>query len=120
MRFGVATSWDIRNLALHVFHAQIADEAANELFRQNPELSARIVFSRGQKIGFLSLIVVGIVALFFWPAIVVISAIAAISVIFLSGTLFKFFIAMLVAKFDAVERVTDAHVEALRARHLPV
>lgn len=48
-RFVVATSWDIRNLLLTVFRKAIADEAANELFRQNPALSARVVFSRGQK-----------------------------------------------------------------------
>ena len=120
VRFGVATSWDIRNLALHVFHAEIADEAANELFRQNPELSARIVFSRGQKIGFIALIVVALVALVFWPAIVVITAIALISVIFLAGTLFKFLIAMRGAKFDVVERVTREQVDALRDTELPV
>ncbi|HEY4152784.1 MAG TPA: glycosyltransferase family 2 protein [Pseudolysinimonas sp.] len=120
VRFGVATSWDIRNLVLRVFHAEIADEAANELFRQNPELSARVVFSRGQKIGFSALIVVGLVCLFFWPAIVVISAIALISVIFFAGTLFKFLIAMRGAKFDVVERVTQAQVDALRDSDLPI
>lgn len=120
VRFGVATSWDIRNLALHVFHAEIADEAANELFRQNPELSARIVFSRGQKVGFGVLVAVGVVALFFWPAVVVISAIAFISVIFFAGTLFKFLIAMRGAKFDVVERVTDAQVAGLHDSELPV
>jgi len=119
-RFGVATSWDIRNTVLHVFHAEIADEAANELFRQNPELSARIVFSRGQKVGFAVLVVVAVVALFFWPAIVVISAIALISAVFFAGTLFKFLIAMRGAKFDVVERVTDAQVAALHDSELPV
>lgn len=120
VRFGVATSWDIRNLVLHVFHAEIADEAANELFRQNPELSARIVFSRGQKVGIAALIVVALVALIFWPAVVVISAITLISVVFFAGTLFKFLIAMRGAKFDVVERVTDAQVAALHDSELPV
>ena len=120
VRFGVATSWDIRNLVLHVFHAEIADEAANELFRQNPELSARIVFSRGQKVGIAALVVVALVALIFWPAVVVISAITLISVVFFAGTLFKFLIAMRGAKFDVVERVTDAQVAALHDSELPV
>jgi len=120
VRFSVATSWDIRNLVLHVFHAEIADEAANELFRQNPELSARIVFSRGQKIGFITLVIVALVALFFWPAVVVIVAIASISVIFFAGTLFKFLIAMRGAKFDVVERVTDQQVAELHDSELPV
>jgi cellulose synthase/poly-beta-1,6-N-acetylglucosamine synthase-like glycosyltransferase len=120
VRFGVATSWDIRNLVLRVFHAEIADEAANELFRQNPELSARVVFSRGQKVGFIALVVIGLVCLVFWPAIVVITAIAAISVIFFAGTLFKFLIAMRGAKFDVVERVTQQLVDDLRDSDLPI
>jgi len=118
--FGVATSWDIRNLVLHVFHAEIADQAANELFRQNPELSARIVFSRGQKVGFAALVIVTLVALLFWPAIVVISIFALISIIFFAGTLFKFLIAMRGAKFDVVERVTDQQVADLHDSELPV
>jgi cellulose synthase/poly-beta-1,6-N-acetylglucosamine synthase-like glycosyltransferase len=119
-RFGVATSWDIRNLALHVFRAEIADEAANELFRQNPELSARIVFSRGQKIGFIAIIVIGLIALVIWPAAVVITAITVISVVFFAGTLFKFLVAMRGAKFDVVERVTKEQVDALKDSELPV
>ena len=118
-RFGVATSWDIRNLSLHVFRAAIADEAANELFRQNPELSARIVFSRGQKIGLISLVVVGVIGLVIWPAAVVITAITIISIVFLAGTLFKFLVAMRGAKFDVVERITTAQVEALHDSDLP-
>lgn len=119
-RFGVATSWDIRNLALHVFRAEIADEAANELFRQNPELSARIVFSRGQKIGLIALLLVGVIALVIWPAYVVIALIAVISVVFFAGTLFKFLVAMRGAKFDVVERVSAAQVAALPDSELPV
>jgi cellulose synthase/poly-beta-1,6-N-acetylglucosamine synthase-like glycosyltransferase len=119
-RFGVATSWDIRNLVLHVFRAEIADEAANELFRQNPELSARIVFSRGQKYGLIVLGALTVVALVLWPAAVVIGAITLISVIFFAGTLFKFLVAMRGAKFDVVERVTAEQVAALRDTELPV
>ena len=38
---------------------------------------------------------------------------------FLAGTVFKFFVAMLGAKFDVVERVTDADVAALTDLELP-
>ncbi|CAN5389756.1 glycosyltransferase [soil metagenome] len=119
IEFVVATSWDIRNFVLRVFHDRIADEAANELFRQNPELSARIVFSRGQKIGFGVFGVVLLVLLVLFPAAVVIGIITAIGLVFLAGTVFKFFVAMLGAKFDVVERVTDAEVAALRDIDLP-
>jgi cellulose synthase/poly-beta-1,6-N-acetylglucosamine synthase-like glycosyltransferase len=45
--------------------------------------------------------------------------VTAISLVFLAGTDFKFFIAMLGAKFDVVERVSDADVAALTDLELP-
>jgi glycosyltransferase XagB len=119
VRFVVATSWDIRNLLLTVFHKAIADEAANELFRQNPGLSARVVFSRGQKIGFIALAVIGAVALILWPVPTVITALTVVSLAFLGSTVFKFLIAMRGAKYDIVERVTRDQVEALTDAELP-
>ena len=117
--FVVTTRWEIRAVILNVFQDRIADEAANELFRQSPELSARVVFSRGQKVGFISSGVVVLVLLVFFPAAVVIGAITVISLVFLAGTVFKFFIAMHGAKFDVVERVTAAEVAALKDIELP-
>jgi cellulose synthase/poly-beta-1,6-N-acetylglucosamine synthase-like glycosyltransferase len=119
VRFVVATSWDIRNLLLTVFHKAIADEAANELFRQNPGLSARVVFSRGQKIGFAALAVVGAVALVLWPVQTVITVLTIVSLAFLGSTVFKFLVAMRGAKYDIVERVTREQVEALTDAELP-
>ena len=119
VRFVVATSWDIRNLLLTVFHRSIADEAANELFRQNPGLSARVVFSRGQKIGFIALAVIVVVALVLWPVPTVITALTVVSLAFLGSTVFKFLIAMRGAKYDIVERVTKAQVDALTDAELP-
>ena len=49
----------------------------------------------------------------------VIGVITAISLVFLAGTVFKFFVAMLGARFDVVERVTDAQVAALADIDLP-
>lgn len=117
--YAVATSWDIRNFVLSVFHDRIADEAANELFRQNPELSARIVFSRGQKIGFIALGVILVVLAVFFPGAVAIGVVTVISVVFLAGTVFKFAIAMLGARFDVVERISATEVAALRDHDLP-
>jgi glycosyltransferase XagB len=117
--FVVATSWDIRNLVLTVFRSAIADEAANELFRQNPALSARVVFSRGQKVGFVALALVTLVALAIWPAPTVITVITVVSVTFLASTVFKYAVAMQGAKFDIVERVTRDDVESLRDDELP-
>lgn len=118
--FGVATQWDLRRLALDVYRAEIADEAANELYRQNPAVSARLVFSRGQKIGFLALAVVIVVSAILWPVPLVTTLITIVSLVFLAGTVFKFLVAMQGARYDVVERVTDEEVAALRDRELPM
>jgi cellulose synthase/poly-beta-1,6-N-acetylglucosamine synthase-like glycosyltransferase len=118
-RFVVATSWDIRNLLLTVFRQAIADEAANELFRQNPGISARVVFSRGQKIGFIALAAIGVVSLILWPVPTVITILTIVSLAFLGSTVFKFLVAMRGAKYDIVERVTREQVEALTDAELP-
>ena len=118
--FGVATSWDIRNLALHVFRAEIADEAANELFRQNPSLSARVVVSAGQRNGFIALLAVTLIALMLWPSGVIITLLTVMSLVFLAGTVFKYLVAMRGAKYDVVERVTAEQVAALTDSELPI
>ncbi|MEO8529141.1 MAG: glycosyltransferase, partial [Pseudolysinimonas sp.] len=118
-RFVVATSWDIRNLLLTVFHKTIADEAANELFRQNPKLSARQVFSRGQKVGFIVIVLVGLVSLVIWPVPTVITVLTIVSVAFLASTIFKLMIAMKGAKYDVVERVSREQVDELLDVDLP-
>ena len=51
VQFVATTSWGIKNACLRLFRAEIAEEAANELWRQNPAMSARVTFSRGQKLG---------------------------------------------------------------------
>ena len=60
-----------------------------------------------------------LVPLVLCPAVVVIGAMTLLSVLFLAGTVFKFLIAMLGAKFDVVERVTAAEVASLRDIDLP-
>lgn len=117
--FVAATSWDIRNLVLTVFRTAIADEAANELFRQNPGLSARVVFSRGQRIGLLVLLVVALLAVILWPAPAIVTIVTIVSVTFLASTVFKYAVAMQGAKYDVVERVTREEVERLRDDELP-
>ncbi|MBN9607588.1 MAG: glycosyltransferase, partial [Actinomycetales bacterium] len=118
-RFEAATSRDLRELLLRVFDKQIADEAANELFRQNPALSARITFSRGQKVLMAVLAALLVVGLVLAPIPVVVGIITAIALVFLAGTAFKFFVALAGARFDVVERVSAADVAELRDEDLP-
>ncbi len=119
VQFVATTSWDIKNACLRMFHAEIADEAANELWRQNPAMSARITFSRGQKvIGAITALVV-LVAAVLRPVDTAIVLLTITSLVFLAGTSFKFIVAMRGARYDVVERVTTAQVHALVERDLP-
>jgi cellulose synthase/poly-beta-1,6-N-acetylglucosamine synthase-like glycosyltransferase len=120
VEFSVASSWEIKNAVLRVFHSEIADEAANELWKQNPILSARIVFSAGQKWGLIAGVAVLAVLLVIWPVPTLIGIIAAVSLIFLTGTVFKFVVAMIGAKYDVVERITAKEVAELTDDELPV
>jgi len=113
------TSWDIKNACLRLFRSEIADEAANELWRQNPAMSARITFSRGQKILGAGLGLLLLVLAVVWPVETAIGALTATSVVFLAGTSFKFIVAMRGARYDVVERITRAEVDALVERDLP-
>jgi cellulose synthase/poly-beta-1,6-N-acetylglucosamine synthase-like glycosyltransferase len=117
--FGVATSWDIKNVIIRIYGPLIADEAANELWKQNPDLSARQVLSRGQKIGGIVLVAALIALLILWPAATVAGIIGVASLTFLIGTGFKFFISMRGARFDVVERISAAEVARLTDAELP-
>ncbi|WAB81165.1 glycosyltransferase [Microcella daejeonensis] len=119
IRMVATTSWDIKNAVLRLFRNEIADDAANELWRQNPAMSARITFSRGQKVaGIVSAIVLVALAVI-WPVQVAIGLLTAMSLIFLAGTSFKFLVAMRGARYDVVERVSAAEVDALQDVDLP-
>ncbi|MDY0945389.1 glycosyltransferase [Frigoribacterium sp. CFBP9039] len=119
VEFRVASTWGIKDATLRVFDDIVADSAANDLYRANPALSARVVFSRGQKIGGAVLGVVMLAAAVLAPAVVASTLIAIVSVVFLLGTGFKFVVAMRGARFDVVERITDAEVAALDDADLP-
>lgn len=119
VQFVATTSWDIKNACLRLFRSEIADEAANELWRQNPTMSARITFSRGQKvIGAVGGVVL-LTAAILRPIETAVVALAIMSLIFLAGTSFKFLVAMRGARYDVVERITKAQVHALDDRDLP-
>ncbi|UTT62394.1 glycosyltransferase family 2 protein [Microcella humidisoli] len=119
VQFVATTSWDIKNACLKLFRSEIADEAANELWRQNPAMSARITFSRGQKvIGAVGALVL-VAAAVLRPVETVIVLMTVTSLVFLAGTSFKFIVAMRGARYDVVERITKAQIHALDERELP-
>lgn len=119
VQFVATTSWDIKNACLRLFRNEIADEAANELWRQNPSMSARVTFSRSQKIIVAVTAVLVLASAALWPIPTAVGVLALMSLTFLAGTSFKFLVAMRGARYDVVERVTRAQVDALIERDLP-
>jgi cellulose synthase/poly-beta-1,6-N-acetylglucosamine synthase-like glycosyltransferase len=112
--------WELKGVLVELFSAHVADRAANALFDRSPELSAKVVFSRGQAVGGVATLVALAGLAVAWPWQVVTGIVAAISVVFLAGTAFKFVVAMQGARYDVVERVTDSAVARLRDDDLPV
>jgi cellulose synthase/poly-beta-1,6-N-acetylglucosamine synthase-like glycosyltransferase len=112
-------SWTLRRAVLSRFHGAVADAAANELHDRNPTLSARIVFSRAQKLTGGALLLIAIACAVVWPAGTGIAALTAASLVFLAGTGFKFVVATQGARYDVVERITDTEVAALDDADLP-
>ncbi|MDN3478770.1 glycosyltransferase [Curtobacterium sp. APC 4022] len=112
-------SWTLRRAVLGRFHGAVADAAANELHDRNPTLSARVVFSRAQKVTGGALLLVVLACAVAWPAATIIAALTAASLVFLAGTGFKFVVATQGARYDVVERITGAEVEALDDDDLP-
>ncbi|GAA1492138.1 glycosyltransferase [Curtobacterium herbarum] len=112
-------SWTLRRAVLGRFHGAVADAAANELHDRNPTLSARVVFSRTQKLTGGALLLIAIACAVVWPAPTGIAALTAASLVFLAGTGFKFVVATQGARYDVVERITDTEVAALDDADLP-
>lgn len=118
--FVTVDSWTLRRMILTHYRDAIADAAANELHDRNPTLSGRVVFSSSQKILGAALVAVVAVCAVLWPIPTVIAALVIASLVFLTGTAFKFVVAVQGARYDVVERITDAEVAALRDEDLPV
>ncbi len=116
----MTTPWELRQAILRIYQGAIADDAANNLWNQNPKLSARIVLSRGQKIGGAIALLLFVVSAILWPWPTVTGVVTVGSLAFLAGTAFKFFVALRGAKYDVVERISDADVAALPDSDLPV
>ncbi|WP_423920665.1 glycosyltransferase [Frigoribacterium sp. 2-23] len=120
VRFVEVPEWELKALFVRLFSDHVADRAANTLFERSPELSGRVVFSRGQKIGGIVLAVVLVGLAIPWPWQVLTGIVTVISVVFLAGTAFKFVVAMQGARYDVVERISAAEVERLDDADLPV
>ncbi len=105
---------------MSVYGAEVADLAADGLYRKNPAMSARHVLSRGQVVALVVALVVIAAAAVLWPLVTLMVVVGVASVIFLASTLFKFEVALRGSRFDLVDRVTAEEVAALDDAELPI
>lgn len=118
--FAATTRWEFRQTLLRLFADRIADEAANDLGREDPLHSAQTTLSRGQSIVIGAAVVILIVLLIIWPLQVVLWGVTLMSIAFLLATAFKFFISLRGSRYELVERIADEKVAALVDDDLPV
>lgn len=119
VRFVATSSWSMRRAALRIFADRIADSAANDLFRQNPLVSARTVFARWQAVTAIAIVVGTIAALLIAPLPVAITVLGLVSVAFLASIVFKFVVSLWGARYDVVELITPGDIAALTDFDLP-
>jgi cellulose synthase/poly-beta-1,6-N-acetylglucosamine synthase-like glycosyltransferase len=112
--------WALRAAVLRIFDVEVADAAANRLWRDQPTMSARIVLTRGQRWWIIAALVVVTALLVLDPRATAAALIGLGSAVFLAATAFKLFVSMRGARFDVVEQVTAAEVDALDVDDLPV
>ena len=112
--------WALRALVLEVFDVEVADAAANGLWREHPVVSARIVLSRGQRTALWATLAAVVPLLVLFPRQSAAIALGVGSAVFLAATGFKLLVAMRGARFDVVEQVSADEVAALADADLPV
>ncbi len=117
----VSWTWgEVTAAAVDAFAAEYADEAGLGLYRIDPVHSARRVLSRGQQVLGVVVLLAVVAAMVWWPREGLMAMVGLSSVIFLASTAFKFLIAMRGSRYDLVEKVDRADIEAIEDADLPI
>ncbi|MFJ4220358.1 hypothetical protein [Curtobacterium luteum] len=82
-------------------------------------MSARTVLSRGQQVSGATAVLVFVLCLVLAPRTTAAIGTAVLSLGFLAGVVFNFWVSMVGARFDLVEQVSAADIEALDESTLP-
>lgn len=114
------TQTQLVDAVIEHFRHEFADNAADGLARKNPALSARVVLSTGQKVGFILALVAILVCALLWPVATLMTSIGIASVVFLASTVFKFAVSLRGSRYDLVERVDRDALDALTDAELPI
>ena len=114
------TPSDIRDALERLFHEQYLDFSAGELIRRSPSESAYRVLSGGQKIFFISLSVLLVACLGFFPIGTLTVLIAISTFFYLAFSSYKFYLIYRALSHTLEVPVTLEDVQGLDDRELPV
>lgn len=99
---------------------QIAHDASEYLFENDPLLSAKTVLTRKQAIGGLVALII-VIALAIWRPFGFLDWVICIGgILFFASMLFKFIVSVRGARYDVIERIPAERIAALRDEDLPV
>lgn len=120
VRFVIGSDRHVSRLIQQTFRAQLVDRATMGLWRQQSSASARTVLDARQKyVAWAALIVVVAVFVMF-PQTALATLSFTVAVGFLIGIVFKFGVCMRGARAEFHQVVTEAEIDALTDRDLPV
>ncbi len=97
-----------------------AHEATYGLWERDPRLSARRVLLRSQKVVVAVAVIALGVALVLAPVGTIIAILGVSSVVFLASTAFKFWVSLRGARYDLVDHIAPAELDALQDDELPI
>ncbi|MCW2539911.1 MAG: group 2 family glycosyl transferase [Frankiales bacterium] len=120
VRLVVSSDWSVSKAIQLGYRDAVVDRATEQLWRDHPEASARVVLDRRQQIvGGLTLVsVIALIVLFPTATLSVLSLLLATG--FLVGIAFKFVVCMTGARKEFEQTVTAAEVAALTDEELPI
>ena len=116
----VTTPWDIHHSVNRIFEHELVDEAIHSLARERPSQSAQTVLTQAQFIALILGIAGTAAGLFVYPRMTLVVINLALSIVFLSGILFKF--GASIASFEALrlKEADKSETDELTDDELPV
>lgn len=112
--------WALKQLVVRAFSDKFAYSAAYNLHDENPELSARIVFSASQKVICAILLIVCVVGLILNPLLVFTVTFLSFTVLLAAAVIFKFAVSVRGATFDVITRTNPRELKRISDDDLPV
>lgn len=116
----VTTIWEMRQRLLDIYAERIVYDAVESLYEKNPSQSAKIVFTKVQKVGGIASLVLTLAALIAFPYYFVAIFMVVMGFAFLGSIIFKYVISLAGAKADNINRYVPGEIEALNDDDLPI